>query len=80
MELLLEYGYRLPMVEVPLYLESTPKINNKVASDSKRRIDRVDHKFWNGTNKSAETFFIPYIFRRLGWAVSQRGSIVGGSP
>jgi hypothetical protein len=49
--------------------ERIPMINKKVVSDSKRRIDCVDHKFWNGTDKSARTFFIPYIFRRLGWVV-----------
>jgi hypothetical protein len=57
------------VVEVPLYWKSTPRINNKVVSDSKRHIDRADHGFWNGTDKSARTFFIPFIFRRLGRVV-----------
>jgi hypothetical protein len=34
--------------------ESTPRINNQVVNDSKRRIDRADHRFWNGTDKLAE--------------------------
>jgi hypothetical protein len=34
---------------------------NNIVSDSKRRIDRADHKFWYGTDKSAGTFFISYI-------------------
>jgi hypothetical protein len=31
--------------------ETTPRINNKVVSDSKRHIDHADHRFWNGTDK-----------------------------
>jgi hypothetical protein len=53
MEPWLDYGYIVPVVEVPLYWESTPRINNQVVSDSKRRIDRADHRFWNGTDKLA---------------------------
>jgi hypothetical protein len=53
MEQRLEYGFRVLVVEVPLYWESTPRINNQVVSDSKRRIDYADHRFWNGTDKSA---------------------------
>jgi hypothetical protein len=60
--------------------ESTARINNKVVSDSKLRIDRANHKFWNGMDKSAETFFIMYIFKRLGRTVFPRGTILGGSP
>jgi hypothetical protein len=37
----------------PLYWEITPRINNQVVSDFKRHIDRADHRFWNGTDKSA---------------------------
>jgi hypothetical protein len=59
MEPWLEYGYGVPVVEVPLYRKSTPRINNKVVSDSKRRIDRADHRFWNETDKSA----VPSLFR-----------------
>jgi hypothetical protein len=59
MEPWLEYVYGLPVVEVPLYWESTPRINNQVVSDSKHRIDRVDHRFRNGTDKSVG----PSLFR-----------------
>jgi hypothetical protein len=53
MEPWLEYGYGVPVVEVPLYWESTPRINNQIVSDFKRRIDHADHQFWNGMDKSA---------------------------
>jgi hypothetical protein len=53
------HGYGVPEVEVPLYWESTPRINNQVVSDSKRRLDRTDHRFWNQTNKLAG----PSLFR-----------------
>jgi hypothetical protein len=59
MEPWLEYGYGIPMVEVPLYWESTPRINNQVVNDSKRCIDRANHKFWNSMDKSAG----PSLFR-----------------
>jgi hypothetical protein len=59
MEPWLEYGYRVPVVEVLLYWESTFRINNQVVSDSKRHIDRTDQRFWNGTDKSAG----PSLFR-----------------
>jgi hypothetical protein len=45
MEPWLEYGYGVHVVEVPLYWESTSRINNQVVSDSKRHIDRADHIF-----------------------------------
>jgi hypothetical protein len=45
MEPWLEYGYGFPVVEVPFYWESIPRINNKVFSDPKRRIDQTDHRF-----------------------------------
>jgi hypothetical protein len=80
MEPWLKYGYRLPVVEVPLYWESTPRIKNKVVKDSKCRIDRADHRFWNGMDKSARTFFILYIFRQLSRVVFLQGTTVGGSP
>jgi hypothetical protein len=55
------------MVEVPLYWESTPWINNQVVSDSKYRIDRADHRFWNGTDKSARPSLFQYLqTNRLG--------------
>jgi hypothetical protein len=60
--------------------ESTPRINNQVVSDSKCRIDHADHRFWNRMDKSAGTFFILYIFKRLGRAVFPRGTTAGGSP
>jgi hypothetical protein len=52
MEQWLEYMYGVPVVEVPLYWESTPRINNQVFSDSKHHIDRADHRFRNGTDNS----------------------------
>jgi hypothetical protein len=80
MESRLRCVMKIMLVEIPLYSESTPRINNKVVSDSKRRIDHADQRFWNGTGKSARTFFILYIFRRLGRVVLLRGTTVGGSP
>jgi hypothetical protein len=80
MESRLWYVMKIMLVEIPLYPKSTPRINNNVVSDSKHRIDRTDQRFWNGTDKSARTFFILYIFRRLGRAVLPRGTTVGGSP
>jgi hypothetical protein len=56
---LLEYGYEVPVVEVPLYWESIPRINNQLVSDSKRRINRADHNIWNGMDKSVG----PSLFR-----------------
>jgi hypothetical protein len=75
MESRLRCVIKIMLVEIPLYSESTPRINNKVVSD-----DRADQRFWNGTDKSARTFFILYIFRRLGRVVLLRGTTVGGSP
>jgi hypothetical protein len=59
MEPWLEYGYEVHVVEVRLYWESTPRINSQVVSDSKSRIDRADHRFWNEMDKSAG----PSLFR-----------------
>jgi hypothetical protein len=58
MEPWLEYGYGVLVVEAPLFWESTFRINYQVVSDSKRRIDRADHRFWNGTDKSAGPFLL----------------------
>jgi hypothetical protein len=41
--------------------ESTPRINNKVVSDSKRRINHADHRFWNRTDKSVNLLYSVYL-------------------
>ena len=49
------------VVEIPLYREREPRINNKCSQSFLRRIDSADHRPRYGTGMSAGYFFILYI-------------------
>ena len=49
------------VVEIPLYREREPRINNKCSQSFLRRIDSADHRSRYGTGMSAGCFLILYI-------------------
>ena len=46
------------VVEIPLYREREPRINNKCSQSFLRCIDSADHRSWYGTGKSTGCSFI----------------------
>ena len=51
------------VVEIPLYREREPMINNKCSQSFLRRIDSADHRSWYGTGKPAGRSSLPTIPR-----------------